>query len=487
MNRPTSIINFNRSHQPILKLLILRLLMLLAAFLSFVFCYAQKQEGYIVLSGKIENAPATPNGKKTIELSYPFYVKDKPKKIIPLEYDGSFRDTIDGANGLYYIFDYHNVVPVYMKRSKQYSISYNADDFRNGRVMLAGSDTSVNRYFVEKMQQREFVDRLNIKRPEEEFRKEIGNIRQKQFTRLNNAKLPKALKQEETRNIQYEYLSELFFFHELKRQSDHLFKPLSISEKELNIDYNNVEEYKRQAYYSKLVDMYYSKALFRLAADIKKTDTSYSETQNRIRLLNEVVPDSYIKNDLIKQNAAFHLKESKDKDAFYNDFKTYYTGADSLLISEMEDAYMRFSKLKQGTLSPQFYNYKNYNGGSNSLKDFKGKYVFIDIWATWCLNCWEEFPYLKKLEDKYKDKNIVFVSLSCDRFEKEWRNAIKKEKPGGIQLLADEREDSFFKAYAVSGIPRYILLDPDGRIIDYNAPRPSDQEALKKLFEEQGL
>ena len=66
-------------------------------------------------------------------------------------------------------------------------------------------------------------------------------------------------------------------------------------------------------------------------------------------------------------------------------------------------------KLKRGNLAPEFLNYENDAGGTSSLKDFKGNYVYIDVWATWCRPCIAQIPYLKKLEEEYKNKNITFV------------------------------------------------------------------------------
>ena len=64
--------------------------------------------------------------------------------------------------------------------------------------------------------------------------------------------------------------------------------------------------------------------------------------------------------------------------------------------------------LSEGTPSPVFTNYRNYNGGSSDLSDYKGKYVYIDVWATWCGPCIGEIPSLKKMETMYHDKNIWF-------------------------------------------------------------------------------
>ncbi|MCX7547204.1 TlpA disulfide reductase family protein [Xanthomarina sp. F1114] len=140
--------------------------------------------------------------------------------------------------------------------------------------------------------------------------------------------------------------------------------------------------------------------------------------------------------------------------------------------------------LGKGNPSPQFVDYVNYKGGTNSLSDYKGSYVYIDVWATWCAPCKYEIPFLKEVEKKYHDKNIKFVSLSIDRKadENKWRDMIKEKDLTGIQLLADKDFDSkFIKDYYIYGIPRFILLDPEGNIVSYDAPRPSE-DRLIELF-----
>jgi thiol-disulfide isomerase/thioredoxin len=128
-----------------------------------------------------------------------------------------------------------------------------------------------------------------------------------------------------------------------------------------------------------------------------------------------------------------------------------------------------------GSVSPSF-DYDNYKGGKTKLEDFKGKYVYIDIWATWCGPCIGEIPSLKKVEEKYHDKNIVFVSISIDKVKdmEKWKKMIEKKELGGIQLIADNDWNSkFIQDFKVTSIPRFILLDPKGNIIKADAERPS--------------
>ena len=150
--------------------------------------------------------------------------------------------------------------------------------------------------------------------------------------------------------------------------------------------------------------------------------------------------------------------------------------------------------LTAGTVSPVFSNYENYDGSKTSLSDFKGKYVYIDVWATWCAPCTAEIPALKRLEKAYHNKNIAFVSLSVDdarsnggsmdNARKKWRNLVKAKDLSGVQLLAPQGwQSQFVQDYGIRGIPRFILIDPQGKIVNANAPRPSNPE-IKALFDE---
>lgn len=135
------------------------------------------------------------------------------------------------------------------------------------------------------------------------------------------------------------------------------------------------------------------------------------------------------------------------------------------------------------TMSPSF-DYVNYAGGKTKLEDLKGKYVYIDVWATWCGPCRAEIPYLKKIEEKYHGKNISFVSISVDveKDAEKWRNFVKEKELGGIQLFADNNWNSkFIKDYGVNSIPRFILIDPSGKVVSADAARPSSAQLQVQL------
>jgi len=140
-----------------------------------------------------------------------------------------------------------------------------------------------------------------------------------------------------------------------------------------------------------------------------------------------------------------------------------------------------FAQNMKGKVAPE-WTAKDVNGNKVSLSDFKGKYVMIDVWATWCGPCRNEIPHYARIADKYKGKNIQFVSISLDSKERGWKAFIAKEKNAAIQLIDTRASNSPLAIkYDVRGIPRFILINPEGRIEEWQAPRPSDPNLDKLL------
>lgn len=142
-------------------------------------------------------------------------------------------------------------------------------------------------------------------------------------------------------------------------------------------------------------------------------------------------------------------------------------------------------EFKPGTPFPDF-KYEDINGKTVTLKAFKGKYILIDFWATYCGPCLDELPYLRKLEETMKGKNIVFVSISRDRDRKAWENMLKKDKLGGVQWFSG-KDEKIKTAIGLTTIPRFILLDRKGRVVKIYMDRPSEPETLKILQALKGI
>lgn len=137
------------------------------------------------------------------------------------------------------------------------------------------------------------------------------------------------------------------------------------------------------------------------------------------------------------------------------------------------------------------FKFMDRSGKEIALSGLKGKVVYIDIWATWCGPCRKEFPFLKKLEAEYHgNDNMVFMGINVDvtKDKQKWLDFLDKEQLPGLQVFAgDAANEALMKPYKVSGIPRFILVGKDGKLIFADAPRPSSDElrtilnsALKK-------
>lgn len=153
------------------------------------------------------------------------------------------------------------------------------------------------------------------------------------------------------------------------------------------------------------------------------------------------------------------------------------------------EEYRRFGDVNKPLSSGQPaipFTFRDINGKEVSLSDLKGKYVYIDVWATWCGPCKYEIPHLKRLEEKFRDRNICFVSISCDEDRAVWEKFVKDKKLGGIQLNMDG-DQSFMTSILCNGVPRFMLIDREGKYINANMSCPSKPETLEILEDLPGL
>ena len=149
------------------------------------------------------------------------------------------------------------------------------------------------------------------------------------------------------------------------------------------------------------------------------------------------------------------------------------------------EACKKADRIAPGQPCPDF-TFKDENGKEVSLADLRGKFVYIDMWATWCGPCKGEMPSLLKLEEEFAGQDILFVSLSIDRNKdiELWKRTIKEMGLGGIQLHLGENWDWLknFMPASIS-VPRFVLLDREGKIINATMSRPSDKATAEKFRE----
>ena len=122
-----------------------------------------------------------------------------------------------------------------------------------------------------------------------------------------------------------------------------------------------------------------------------------------------------------------------------------------------------------GNPAPEFV-LADAHGKALSLTDLRSKAVFLDFWATWCSPCIANIPYIKRIKAETEDLDVVFVNISLDQDRQRWLETIQEKAFGGIHLNAEAGWNSAVaKAYSVSSLPSYLLIDKEGLIADHFA------------------
>ena len=189
-----------------------------------------------------------------------------------------------------------------------------------------------------------------------------------------------------------------------------------------------------------------------------------------------------IKNYLIFNSVYGYLNYSGV--AKFSKYYTYFknNNTDSTYSHLVAKLYSKKLLLAPGKPAPNF-TCSDSSNVMHSLSDFNGKYVYIDFWATWCNPCRHEIPYFITLYGEYKDKNIEFISISLDKDTTSWKAFVRNEGSKNLQLIVDNAwQSDAAQKYQINGIPTFVLIDPDGKIINSSAPRPSSDE-IKPLLD----
>lgn len=174
-------------------------------------------------------------------------------------------------------------------------------------------------------------------------------------------------------------------------------------------------------------------------------------------------------------------------DSVFADFKQTYI--DSKYLPLLNTTYKSWLAVAPGSPAPDLEG-TTLEGKRISLKDLKGKMIYMDVWATSCRPCVAEIPFSKKLQQQFSnEETIQFVNVSIDSDRSAWEKLLNNDKTwkGRHMIIDSEKIQEFYKNYKLFGIPSYILIDSSGKIIDIKAPRPSDKtinDIIRKLINE---
>lgn len=443
----------------------LTLILLITAL--FFSCNDKNRNDYVILSGKVEN----PNSDSLI-------IQNNHREtlhITKLKDSHMFNDTLNLAVGFYSLSDGKNETQLYLEPGFKTQLTLNNEDF--SKTVFIGDGASENNYLIQKR-----IVTNNLKKVENY--QYYGKLAEDKYLALSDSVY--SIKINLFKRYVDDFDSTFIFLEKNTLKYQKLYsQAIYETSRQLVIGDKNFKV--SPEYYTNLfkgIDLSGDR-LINISDYVNFVD-GYIWQLTKKQLENNDTTDFYliyltnveqtIKNQKLKQELAFlignvKLERTSELDKCYEKIKNLLS--DSNYLKAVEPKYQRLKKITKGEISPSF-KLNDINGKIVALEDLRGKAVYIDIWSTGCAPCMAEIPYLKQLEKYYQNKDIQFVSINIIDSEERWENIIKEKGLNGIQLYAGDGKISFLKDYLVRGIPRYILIDKEGRIIDSSAKRPSD-------------
>lgn len=445
---------------------------------GFTACVSDKPKdnitNQVIFSGKIEN----PNSDTINILNR----NREVVKSIVLNKDLTFRDTLDIGEGYYRLNDGKEGTQIYLEPNFDLSLTLNSEQFDES-LLYKGKGGHENNYLAKKALLMEGFGKLNYfgyygKLSESDFLNLTDSLYNIQTQLLENSMgISADFAFIESKSLEFSKMRRFAGFQNTKRYitGDKSFVVSeSFPDPFKAVDLNNGRL---------LISPNY---LFYIKTYLKKIakDNTIGTNENKdsvleyIKTVKREVKNAVIKKELIYSVGIRQLNYTEQLDRVYKEIKSVLTDESRLKV--VSDKYNTLKKIEKGAVSPNF-TYKDINEKSVSLQDLKGKLVYIDIWATWCLPCIKEIPHLKTMEEGFRGKDIHFVSICQADKKPNWEKMLLEKELGGIQLFAPDEHDSFFTDFNVQGIPRFILIDQDGKIIDAHAKRPSNPKLKEEI------
>lgn len=462
-------------HLPISQLYFIKMkrLSLLVLVLFAISCKQEEKPDYSVINGIVENNMA----ETAIIKGNDF------ETILSINEKGVFTDTLHlKVDGFYDLYVGRERTEIYLEKGKSLSVNLDADEFDES-LKYSGDLATINNFLAakylwneQKMDNKEVysLDEENFKKRLDQNQKSIDSLYA--LNKIDNENFKAKLSDEEkySHALMLESYNDAHRYYsgdETYRVSSNFYDGLK------DINYNDTLAFRNSVGYQNLLEAHFNRVV---NEEIFENGTN-NQTVMYLKKVNEALPNGYAKDKIMSSYLQFGLKPDESLEEAYTIYQNSNPNSENL--AKLTARYNKLKTITTGNPSPTF-NYENHKGGTTDLAALKGKYVYIDVWATWCGPCLREIPALKEVEKDYRNKNVEFVSISIDEQKDyvKWKAMVSEKELGGIQLMADKNWNSkFVEDYAILGIPRFILIDPQGNIISADAPRPSDPKLRKTL------
>ena len=440
-------------------------LLLLLCAIYFIGCKKETQTNSIILSGSIENPV---NDSLVLMDKY----GEHPKTIY-LSDDNTFVDTLQIKKGYYYLThgSGNDRKLIFLIPSLNLNVAFTNQDGALS-LLFQGKGKNENNYLKEKiefdkqfkkLENRKYFFNLN----ENTFLAQTDSIYsiRKKFIK-SHTNLDNAFYKYEIFKIEYDRSKKLAAYK--KWRGDFIKDSTFIVSSKFPDPFENIDLSDE----SLLVHPKFLGAVSSFVDNKNKTHFWNAETLTYLEFI-----DIEIENKKIKEEAAtsfMNFRIMRHHDITPEAYSKYLSMAttDEKSIEKVKTYFDKINKIGKGTTSPLFEFY-DLNDNLVKLKDLQGKLVYIDIWGTWCIPCVQEIPALKKLEEDFRNEDIYFVSISINDEKEKLKQFIKENDLKGIQLYAENSDAEFFQKIQLQGVPRFILIDRQGKVIDAFADKPS--------------
>jgi thiol-disulfide isomerase/thioredoxin len=435
-----------------------------------------------VLTGKVQN------------LSSGFFILGGPggaKDSIRVDAAGKFTYEIPElakASNYYLLVGAQDYMPFQVAPGMKLDISFDASAFKTS-LKFAGKGGDMNNYLVAKSVQ---AGQMNY----DDYKLEplVFKARQDSALAVQKAVLAQAVKDDANDPFWKTQEAEVLFswanmlgmyesYHEYFLQLKGYKAPAEFFSYEKELDLNQ-PAYRSSNAFKQYVSEMVHKAAGVKADALKAADSTQTINTAKIRRETalELIKNDDILNDFLFDDVSGQI-QWKDIDADMQESIDFFLGRckDTAMVKKLNATVAEWKRLGNGQPAFEFSG-KDMQGNTVKLSDFRGKLVYVDVWATWCGPCKYEIPYLDTLETDYHGKNIVFISFSIDEDHDAWMKFVPEHKLQGVQIIGENAwQSDLCKKYKIMGVPTFMLFDTEGKIVSVKMTRPSDKETRKKF------
>lgn len=428
---------------------------LLAFFLLSGLLFSCSRNDTVQVSGRMEN------GDSIVSI----WVEDSIYHF-PLDENDFFSGKIPLKHNCYATF-LHNSLNLYLSPGEDLEIYVDALNF-SASLYFRGSLGGINSYMKEQ-EVAVFFDRDHYTLGEAEFVAKMQDLIDEKTKLLEAKNFDESFTRLEKERIRYSVAERVSFYPIYRKRiyPDEDYRPGRVFTDFLSsFSLNNEALFGANDYRSFLLNYVYLQGS-------KGNGTGENYSDGIADYILSTVTNPTIKNFLLTEIVYRHIWENNGLDGADYLLSVFHRECtDKSTVAYMDEMIRKWEKILPGQPAPPFTVIDS-EKDTVTLEDFKGSYLYITVWATWCVPCKGELPYLDQLQKEYFGKNIKFLTVATEEAtnRQDWRKFLNQNFHAGVHTM--DIDGGFSRDYMIISVPRFILIDPDGVIVDSNASRPS--------------